>query len=114
MTTLLGNEQASDDDKKAVCEKQLDETEDALKTAETKISDLEKATSDANEQMATLTDEIAALGKGLSDLDKQVEEASYNRKEENEDYKILMQQDGAAKEIIAFAKNRLQKFYNPS
>lgn len=114
MVTLLGNEQASDDEKKSVCEKSLDENEDALKTTETKMSDLEKAESDANESLAALAEEIAALNKGLSDLDKQVEDATYNRKEENEDYKILMQQDGAAKEIIAFAKNRLQKFYNPS
>merc|ERR1719183_1474117 len=66
------------------------------------------------EQIATLTDEVAALKKGIEDLDKQVEEATTNRKEENEDYQTLMSQNSAAKELIEMAKNRMNKFYNPS
>ena len=62
----------------------------------------------------TLTDEIAALTKGLAALDKQVEEAMVNRKEENEDYQSLMANNDAALEIIGMAKNRLNKFYNPA
>jgi len=69
---------------------------------------------DSKEQVATLTDEIAALKQGIEDLDKQVEEATVNRKEENEDYQALMAQDTAAKELIEMAKNRMNKFYNPS
>merc|ERR1719316_2244276 len=34
-------------------------------------------------------------------------------KEESEDYTELMANDSAAKELIGFAKNRLNKFYNP-
>merc|ERR1712176_370323 len=40
-------------------------------------------------------------------------EATAIRKEENTEYKQLMQSDGAAKELLLFAKNRLNKFYNP-
>merc|ERR1719478_617508 len=36
------------------------------------------------------------------------------RKEEHEDYVNNMAADTAAKDLINFAKNRLQKFYNPS
>merc|ERR1719324_2069609 len=36
------------------------------------------------------------------------------RKEEHEDYVSGMAANNAAKELIEFAKNRLQKFYNPS
>merc|ERR1712157_246122 len=39
--------------------------------------------------------------------------ATENRKEENEEYTELMASDGAAKELLGFAKNRLNKFYNP-
>merc|ERR1712014_429573 len=35
------------------------------------------------------------------------------RKEENEDFTELMASDSAAKELLGFAKNRLNKFYNP-
>merc|ERR1719161_3323680 len=80
MVALLGKEQTDDDDKKEMCEKQLDKAEDDLKVTETAISDLEKELEDTKEEVATLTDEIAALQQGIKDLDKQVEEATVNRK----------------------------------
>ena len=46
-------------------------------------------------------------------LDKQVAEASEQRKEENSDFTNLIASDSAAKDILGFAKNRLNKFYNP-
>merc|ERR1719223_1948812 len=67
----------------------------------------------AKELIATLTDEIAALTAGIVALDKSVAEATENRKQENEDYKALMAADTAAKDLMVFAKNRLNKFYNP-
>jgi chromosome segregation ATPase len=114
MVALLKKEQQDDDDKKEMCEMQLDKAEDDLKVLETTISDLEKSLADGKEEIATLTDEIAALTAGLAALDKQVEEAMVNRKEENEDYESLMANNGAALEIIGMAKNRMNKFYNPA
>merc|ERR1719262_24350 len=114
MVALLGKEQTDDDDKKEMCEKELDKAEDDLKVTETAISDLEKELEDTKEEVATLTDEIAALQQGIKDLDKQVEEATVNRKEENEDYTALMASNTAAVELIGMAKNRMNKFYNPS
>merc|ERR1719305_2272877 len=61
----------------------------------------------------SLTEELAALKKGVKALDKSVAEATEQRQEENADYKELKQSDTAAKEILLFAKNRLNKFYNP-
>jgi len=114
MVVLLKKEQGDDDDKKEMCEKQLDKAEDDLKVTETTISDLEKEIDDTKESIATLTDEIAALKKGVEELDKMVEDATYNRKEENEDYQSLMASNSAAVELIGMAKNRMNKFYNPS
>merc|ERR1719326_1925365 len=87
---------------------------DDLKVTETTIADLEKEIDDTKESIATLTDEIAALKTGIEELDKMVADATYNRKEENEDYQSLMASDSAAKELIGMAKNRMNKFYNPS
>jgi predicted phage tail protein len=114
MVTLLAKEQADDDSKKEMCEMQLDKAEDDLKVLETTVADLEKSMEEGKEEIATLTDEIAALTKGLQDLDKSVQEAMETRKEENEDYTTTMAGNTAAKELIEFAKNRMQKFYNPS
>jgi hypothetical protein len=114
MVALLAKEQQDDDSKKEMCEMQLDKAEDDLKVLETTVADLEKSMEEGKEEIATLTDEIAALTKGLEDLDKSVNEAMETRKEENEDYTTTMASNTAAKELIEFAKNRMQKFYNPS
>jgi len=63
--------------------------------------------------IAQLTDEIAALTAGVKALDKSVAEATELRKEENADFKKLISDDSAAKDLLKFAKNRLNKFYNP-
>merc|ERR550525_1447531 len=83
------------------------------KELEHAVSDLETAIENAKEAIATLADEIAALTAGITELDKTVAEATEQRKEENADFKSLMASDTAAKELMKFAKNRLNKFYNP-
>merc|ERR1719277_734409 len=113
MVTLLGREQSDDDDKKEYCQKTIDKTEDDLKELELKVSDLGKAISDYKERIATLGEEIASLEDGIKALDKQVAEATADRKEEHEDNVETLANDNAAKELIGVAKNRLNKFYNP-
>merc|ERR1719478_873604 len=113
MTALLKKEQVDDDDKKAYCEKMIDETEDKVKELELAVKDLEKAVADGKETIATLTEEIAALEDGIKSLDKQVAEATEQRKEEHAENVETLTNDNAAKEVIGFAKNRLNKFYNP-
>merc|ERR1712085_189996 len=68
---------------------------------------------EAKEGIATLIDEVKALNTGIVALDKQVSEATAQRKAEEAEHKELMQSNTAAKELILFAKNRLNKFYNP-
>ena len=113
MVALLGKEQADDDDKKEECEANIDETEDKHKELNVAIADLDKATDETKETIATLGDEIEALTQGIKDLDKQVSEATETRKEENSDFVTTLAANNAAVEILGFAKNRLNKFYNP-
>merc|ERR1712204_130315 len=113
MVATLKVEQADDDSKKEYCGKELDLADDKKKGLEHSISDLETAIENAKEAIAKLADEIAALTAGIKALDKMVAEATEQRKEENEDFKELMASDTAAKELMKFAKNRLNKFYNP-
>jgi septal ring factor EnvC (AmiA/AmiB activator) len=77
------------------------------------VSDEEAAIASTKEAIATTSDEIAALEAGIKALDKSVAEATENRKEENSDYKQLMAEDSAAKELLEIVMNRLNKFYNP-
>merc|ERR1719468_1465118 len=113
MVVLLGEEQKADEAKKEQCEKDIDETEDKHKELNVAIADLEKATEETKESIATLTDEIAALTQGIKDLDKQVAEATENRKEDHEEYVSTLAANNAAVEILGIAKNRMNKFYNP-
>merc|ERR1712008_17419 len=113
MVANLKKEQLDDEAKKEYCDKQFDVTEDKKKELELSVSDSEAAIEEMKGSIETLTAEIAELEKGIKALDKSVADATEQRNEENAAYKELKQSDTAAKEILLFAKNRLNKFYNP-
>jgi len=113
MAATLKTEQLDDDHKKEYCAKQFDLSDDKKKGLERAVSDLETSIEDAKDGIAAATSDIAALQDSIKALDKSVAEATEQRKEENEDFTELMASDSAAKEILGFAKNRLNKFYNP-
>jgi len=113
MVAQLKVEQGDDDKKKEYCELQFDTADDKKKGLEQKISDLETSIADAEEGISTTKSELEALSAGIKALDKSVAEATEQRKAEHADHTELMANDSAAKEILEFAKNRLNKFYNP-
>merc|ERR1719456_2184661 len=109
----LKAEQGGDNDKKAYCLAEFDKAEDKAKGLALDISDLEKAIADGEESIAALKSEIAALHDGIKALDKSVADATDTRKKEHDDYVETLAANSAAKDILGFAKNRLNKFYNP-
>merc|ERR1719198_777974 len=68
---------------------------------------------EATGSIETLSDEIAALQQGIVELDKAVAEATEQRKTEHAENTETIANNNAAKDLIAIAKNRMQKFYNP-
>jgi len=113
MIITLKIEQEDDQAKKEYCARELDASDDKKKGLERAISNLETEIENAKEDIAKLAEEIDVLKAAIKELDKNVMEATEQRKEENEDFKDLMASDTAAKELMKFAKNRLNKFYNP-
>lgn len=113
LVVTLKNEQKDDENKKEYCDAQLDSTDDKKKALERSISDTATVIEETKEGLATVTEEIKALKAGIVALDKAVAEATEQRKAESAEYKELVASNTAAKELILFAKNRLQKFYNP-
>jgi len=113
MVELLQKEQNDDEHKKEYCSMQFDVSDDKKKALERSLAGAESAIATAKETLATLTQEIKALDAGIRALDKSVAEATEQRKEENAEFKALMASNTAAKEVLAFAKNRLNQFYNP-
>jgi len=107
--------QAKDDvDKKAYCTTEFDTTEDKIKNVKQTNADVESALDDAKESVSGLEEDRESLQNGIKDLDKSVADSTEQRKEEHEEFTELMTSDMAAKEILQFAKNRLNKFYNPA
>merc|ERR1719265_614786 len=113
MVKTLGAEQQDDDDKREYCNTQFDLADDKKKAHERDVANLDKAIEKAEEGIKALAAEIKSLEEGIAALDKSVAEATEQRKEENAEFTELMAADGAAKELLGFAKNRLNKFYNP-
>merc|ERR1719262_247060 len=64
--------------------------------------------------IAQAKEDIATLMAQIKALDASVAEATAQRKDENTEYKDLVASDTAAKELLEIARNRLNKFYNPS
>jgi len=113
LVATLNKEQQDDEHKKSFCEAQFDEADDKKKALEISISDTETVIEESKESLATLAEEIKAVKAGIVALDKAVEEATDQRKSEAAEFKDLVASNTAASELILFAKNRLQKFYNP-
>jgi len=113
LVALLQKEQAADDSKKEWCQSETDKTEDEIKGLKRDISDIGKAIAEAEDSTVTLKGEIESLTAGIQALDKQVDEATEQRKEENAEYTESLAANNAAKSLLEIAKNRLNKFYNP-
>jgi hypothetical protein len=114
MVVLLGKDQADDDKQKEFCETEFEKSGDEHKAATTKQSQLAAEIEVTTDAISTLTDDIAALVQEVKDLDKAVAEATEQRKEEHADFLEAQQLSEAAIQLIGKAKNRLQKFYNPT
>mmetsp|Transcript_103485 Transcript_103485/g.298031 ORF Transcript_103485/g.298031 Transcript_103485/m.298031 type:complete len:723 (+) Transcript_103485:54-2222(+) len=113
MVANLKVEQSDDDSKKEYCETQLDQTDDKKKGLEQSIKDSETAIDELTGLIETHTADIKALEAGIKALDKSVAEATEQRQQQNVEFRELMSSDSTAKEVLAWAKNRLNKFYNP-
>jgi len=114
LVVQLKNEQKEDDQKKDYCDAEFDKTEDKAKALANDISDTETAIDDETESISNLKASIEALDDGIRALDKEVEKATETRQEEHEDFTANAAANSAAVDLLKFAKNRLNKFYNPS
>merc|ERR1719327_1673368 len=114
MNEVLEGEQVADDKQDVWCIAELDKAKDEAKATEEDIGDLSAGIDSQRDSIETTASEIAALKKGLEDLDKSVAEATEQRKDEHSEYVDEAASNQAAVELLGMAKNRLNKFYNPT
>jgi len=114
MNTVLEGEQLDDDKTDAWCLAELDKAKEEVKATEQDIGDVAAAIDSQRDSIETSRAEIDALQKGLAELDKSVAEATEQRKDEHAEYIDDATSNQAAVELLGMAKNRLNKFYNPT
>jgi len=114
MVAVLTKENADDAAQKDFCVAELDKTEREKAAVDDKMAAITATLEETGGEIEELTAEIKALTDGIAALDKDVAEATEIRKAEHEEYTTTLQMNELAIEIVGKAKNRLQKFYNPS
>merc|ERR1719375_2538688 len=114
MISVLTAVQADDDKHKTWCQAELASSADEDTAAKTKASSIDAAISEATDEIATMAEDIKTLTEGIAALDKDVATATEQRKEEHGEYLETISLTEAAIALMAKAKNRLQKFYNPA
>merc|ERR1719460_2752484 len=114
MVGVLEGEQAQDDKQDVWCIAELDKAKEEAKATEVDIGELGAAVDEARDAIASTGSEIDALKAGLAELDKSVAEATELRKKENAEATESAASNQAAVDLLGMAKNRLNKFYNPT
>jgi len=114
MVEVEGKEQTADNTKQPWCNGEFDKSDREEKQEKTEIEKLDAEEAATADQIAAITDEVASLKAEIAELDKAVAEATEQRKAEHEDYSEGIQLSSTATELVKKAKNRLQKFYNPT
>merc|ERR1719443_1392504 len=114
MNEVLEGEQVADDKQDVWCLAELDKAKEEAKATEADIEDVKAAIDQYRDAIETTTGEIEELKKGLEELDKDVAEATAARKDENAEYVDTAASNQAAVDLLGMAKNRLNKFYNPT
>jgi len=113
MINTLTKEQQDEENKKEYCSIQIESSNDKKNSLAKTLSGLEASIQEANDAISTLNSDMKALEDGIKALDKSVKDATEQRKAEHKDFTEMMASTSAAKELLHFAINRLQKFYQP-
>merc|ERR1719327_1887607 len=114
MVVLLGKQQKEDEKQKAYCEDEFEKAADEEAASKTKLAQTDATLSELTDKIGTLMEEISELTASIASLDKEVADATEQRKEEHAIYVEQMQMNEAAMGLVDKAKNRMQKFYNPT
>merc|ERR1719160_1175122 len=114
MMAVLEKEQVDDTKKKDWCVSELEKahTEEAQK--QNQMDALTASVNELADEIASVDEQVKTLQQEIHDLDRAVADATEQRKKEHAEYVDSASMTEAAVALIAKAKNRLNKFYNPS
>merc|ERR1719214_28805 len=114
MVEVLEGEQVQDDKQDVWCLDELDKAAEEIKATEVDLEDVRAKIDEGRDALASMASDIEAIKAGLVELDKSVAEATEQRKNEHQEYIDSAAMNQATVELIGMAKNRMNKFYNPT
>merc|ERR1719217_588920 len=114
MVKILAQEQGDDDKHKEYCEGEFDKAGDDEKAAKDKMAGEDATITEVTDSIATIASDVATLTESIKELDKSVATATGARKAEHAEYTESAALNEAASALLEKAKQRLNKFYNPT
>jgi len=114
MIVLLGKQQSDDAKHKTWCENELEKSTDDEQATKTKLGQVDAGIAEMTDTITTLMEEINTLTSEVASLDHAVAEATEQRKDEHSEYVTSTSLNQAAIGLVGKAKNRMQKFYQPT
>jgi hypothetical protein len=114
MIAILTKDNKDDATQKDFCISELTKTEKEKAATDDKLSSLASSIEEMTDSIDQLAEKMKALQDGVASLDKDVAEATEMRKTEHAEFTNTLQLTEVALGLIGKAKNRLQKFYNPT
>merc|ERR1719261_908536 len=114
MITLEGEEQENDNHQKPWCNGEFEKEAREEQHEKSEMASLEAEMEEEQDALDGLDEEIKTLTAEVEGLDKSVAQATEQRKEEHAAYQEDLTLTRTAIDLLAKAKNKLQKFYNPA
>jgi len=114
MVTLLTKESAEDAKQKAWCESEFEKSADESAAAKTKLSSVAAEIEEIQDEITELSEAINTLTSEVAELDKSVADATAGRKADHAAFVESQQLSEVAIGLIYKAKQRMQKFYQPT
>lgn len=114
MVHVLHDEDVEDEHKKDWCSNETEVTMNLQTEKQNLVEKLKAELETMSDELDQTNADIKVLEETIAALDKSVHDATEQRKKEHAEYLETAQLTEAAIELMGKAKNRLQKFYNPS
>merc|ERR1719198_1918198 len=114
MVGVLEEEQVQDDKQDVWCIDELDKAAEEIKATEVDLEEVRAAIDEGRDAVAGVTSEIEAIKATEVDLEEVRAAIDEGRKKEHQEYIDSAAMNQATVELIGMAKNRMNKFYNPT
>merc|ERR1719217_640780 len=114
MIAILTKDNKDDLTQKDFCISELTKTEKEKAATDDKLASLASSIEELTDTIDATAEKIKSLQEGIAGLDKDVAEATEMRKKEHAEFTENLELSEIALQLIGKAKNRLQKFYNPT